>query len=270
LRSIIHSKICYQRSIVSTLLPAAGLPATGTGHCFPAELLEQLKEQLPEALFAMLSGTVATYEKQLDTTRSELQYAQLKIQVLEEHLRLRRIAKYGPGSEKLSDLQLEMLEEEPGVSRQEVGAESEREPLPLVGDEKKRKRPHPGRQALPAELPRVEKVIVCTPEQCACGNCGKETVVIGYEVSEVLKVKRAEYYVEVSKREKRACKQCEEQGVEAAPLPARISTRVWLPMRSSSTRWSVSMLTTVLSTARARFCCARPAWTSAGRRCAAG
>ena len=184
-------------------------------------------------MFATLSDRVATYaeqlgaaSKQLDTTRSELQYARLKIQVLEEHLRLRRIAKYGPGSEKLSDLQLQLLEEEPGVSRQEVAAESECEPLPAAGDdEKKRKRrPHPGRQTLPADLPRVEKVIACTPEQCVCGNCRNETVVIGYEESEVLKVKRAEYYVEVTKREKRACKQkqCEEQGVEAAPLPARI------------------------------------------------
>jgi Transposase C of IS166 homeodomain len=112
--------------------------------------------------------------KQLDTTRSELQYARLKIQVLEEHLRLRRIAKYGPGSEQLSNLQLEMLEQEPGVCRQEVAAESEREPLPAVGDEKKReRRRHPGRQTLPADLPRVEKVIACTPEQCghlACCN----------------------------------------------------------------------------------------------------
>jgi transposase len=209
------------------------MPTAGAGPCFPTELLEQLKEQLPQALFATLSERVATYEeqfgaasKQLDTTKSELQYARLKIQVLEEHLRLRRIAKYGPGSEKLSDLQLQLLEEEPGVSRQEVAAESEREPLPAAGDdEKKRKRrPHPGRQTLPADLPRVEKVIACTPEQCVCGNCRNETVVIGYEVSEVLKVKRAEYYVEVTKREKRACKQkqCEEQGVEAAPLPARI------------------------------------------------
>jgi len=213
------------------------MPTAGARSCFPAELLEQLKEQLPEALFACLSGTVATtvatYEeqlgaasKQLDTTRSELQHARLKIQVLEEHLRLRRIAKYGPGSEKLSDLQLQFLEEEPGVSRQEVAAESEREPLPAAGDdEKKRKRrPHPGRQTLPADLPRAEKVIACTPEQCVCGNCGKQTVVIGYEESEVLKVKPAEYYVQVTKREKRACKQkqCEEQGVEAAPLPVRI------------------------------------------------
>ena len=166
------------------------MPTADAGPCFPAELLEQLKEQLPQALFATLSdrvAKVATYEeqlgaasKQLDTTRSELQYARLKIQVLEEHLRLRRIAKYGPGSEKLSDLQLQLLEEEPGVSGQEVAAESEREPLPAAGDdEKKRKRrPHPGRQTLPADLPRVEKVMACTPEQCVCGNCGKQTVVV--------------------------------------------------------------------------------------------
>jgi transposase len=203
--------------------PAAARPATGAGPCFPAELLEQLKEQLPQALFASLSGTVATYEKQLETTRGELQHARLKIQVLEEHLRLRRIAKYGPGSEKLSNLQLQLLEEEPGVSQAEVAAESQREAMPPDTEQKKRqRRPHPGRQTLPPDLPRVEKVLACTPEQCVCGNCGKETVVIGYETSEVLKVKPAEYFVEVIKREKRACKQCEEQGVVAAPLPTRI------------------------------------------------
>ena len=203
------------------------MSATGAELYFPAELLEQLKEQLPEAVFASLSGTVATtvatYEKQLETTRGELQHARLKIQVLEEHLRRRRIEKYGPGSEKLGNLQLQLLEQEPGVSQAEVGAESEREGLPPAQEEKKRqRRSHPGRQTLPPDLPRVETVLACTPEQCVCGNCGKETVVIGYEISEVLKVKPAEYYVEVSKREKRACKQCEEQGVVAAPLPARI------------------------------------------------
>jgi len=48
------------------------------------------------------SGTFATYEKQLDTKSNELQHARLKIQLLEEKLRLQRIAKYGSGSEKLS------------------------------------------------------------------------------------------------------------------------------------------------------------------------
>jgi len=68
----------------------------------------------------------------------------------------------------------------------------------------------------------VEKIVACTPKQCKCGNCGADTTVIGYEVSEVLDVKPIEYFVEVPKREKRACKQCEEQGVATAPLPVRI------------------------------------------------
>ena len=34
--------------------------------------------------------------------------------------------------------------------------------------------------------------------------------------------KPAKYFVRVTKREKRACKACEEQGVQSAPLPARI------------------------------------------------
>ena len=158
------------------------MPTAEAERCFPAELLEQLKKQLPQALFATLSDRVATYEEQfgaasqqLDTTRSELQYARLKIQVLEEHLRLRRIAKYGPGSEKLSNLQLQLLEEEPGVSNQEVQAESEREGLPAPDGEKRRKRrAHPGRQTFSADLPRVEKIVACTAEQCVGRKCGAE------------------------------------------------------------------------------------------------
>ena len=45
---------------------------------------------------------------------------------------------------------------------------------------------------------------------------------IGYEVREVLDVKPAEYFAQVTKREKRACKKCEEQGVAIAPVAARI------------------------------------------------
>ena len=48
------------------------------------------------------------------------------------------------------------------------------------------------------------------------------TTLIGYEVSEVLNVELARYFVEVTKREKRACKTCPEQGVMAAPLADRI------------------------------------------------
>lgn len=145
----------------------------------------------------------------------------MRIQSLEELLRLTRIAKYGPGSEKLNSAQLELLEFEPGVSGEEVEAESKREPLPAAGTTKQRKK-HPGRQTLPSDLPREERVLPSTPEQCTCRSCGGETVVIGYEQSEQLDVKPAVYFVSVLKREKRACPACEEGGVVTAPLPARI------------------------------------------------
>jgi transposase len=159
---------------------------------------------------------------QVAELKRKLYWAELRIQVLEERLRLQRIQKYGPASEKLSPLQLELLEGEPGVSNFEVAAESEREPLPeQAAARTKRERKHPGRQQLPEDLPRVERIIPCTPEQSSCRTCGKPMEVIGYEESEHLDVEPAKYFVSVSKREKRACRCCA-QGVATAPAPARI------------------------------------------------
>src|SRR6202163_4765927 len=126
------------------------------------ELVNQLKERLPEGLFEKLNDS-------LSIDRDRLRFAEYKVRVLEERLRLVRIEKYGPGSEKLSDAQLELLELEPGVSSAEVEAESQRQQLqlPLKGARK-----HPGRQELPADLPRIEQLLACTPEQCVCGGSG--------------------------------------------------------------------------------------------------
>jgi len=160
--------------------------------------------------------------EQIVELQKELAWAKLKIQVLEERLRLERIKKYGPGSEKLNDAQLQLLGLEPGVSNAEVQAESRREPLSATPEKQPKNRQHPGRQELSAKLERVERVIACTPEQCTCKVCGQAKAVIGYDVSEQLDVKPAQYFVLVTKREKRACKCCEEGGVAAAPIPERI------------------------------------------------
>jgi transposase len=171
---------------------------------------------------ASATSTTASLSEseQIEQLKKQLQWAELKIRVLEERLRLQLMAKYGPGSEKLNDAQLELLELEPGVNSIEVEKESKREPLPPPAP--KTRKPHPGRQELPAGLPRVERVIACTPEQCKCRACGQATVVIGYEESEHLDVEPARYFVVVSKREKRACNCCDQSGVAAAPLPPRI------------------------------------------------
>jgi transposase len=171
-----------------------------------------------------LSNPPRSEAEQIAQLTQELQWSRWKIRALEERLRLELIRKYGPTSEKLNDAQLLLLDLEPGVSAAEVEAESNREPLPPASPITAKSRTsgkHPGRQELPADLPRVERVIACTPEQCVCQSCGKETVVIGYEQSEQLDVEPARYFVVVTKREKRACKGCAE-GVSAAPLPERI------------------------------------------------
>jgi transposase len=116
---------------------------------------------------------------------------------------------------------LELLELEPGVSRQEVEAESRREPVQEPAQPRYRRK-HPGRQELPANLPRVERVIPCAPEQCQCKSCGQTMEIIGYDQSEQLDVEPAKYFVTVTKREKRACRCCQQGGVVAAPAPARI------------------------------------------------
>jgi transposase len=151
----------------------------------------------------------------------EQEWRQLEMenQLLKAEIRRLRIEKYGPKSEQLSDGQLELLEGEPGVAATEIETEAQRTAEEKQAVEKVRPRQHPGRAELPAHLPRREQLIVCTPEQCRCRQCGQVKDVIGYESSEELDVEPASYFVQVTKREKRACKRCEELGVSTAVAP---------------------------------------------------
>ena len=210
--------------------------------------------------------------QQLQSTSIALANAELKIKLLEERLRLARIAKYGNASEKLSGLQLELLDLEAGVSGEEVQAESEREPFTAPQDQRTRKpaRKHRGRQTLPAHLERVEKIIACTPEQCICEGCDNQTTVIGYEESEVLDVKPAEYFVRVTRREKRACKRCEEQRVAVAPVPECIIPKSLVSDQVIIGTVSISIAIVFRSIGRARSSSAILGSTSAAPRWTAG
>src|SRR5262249_54389284 len=116
----------------------------------------------------------------------------------------------------LSDLQLELLtDEEPGVTREEVEAESRREPIPAAPQ--RERKPHPGRKPLPENLPRVEEVIGC---EANCTHCGGPTRVIGYDTSEVLDREPAKWFVRVTKREKRSCGKC--SAIQMPELARRI------------------------------------------------
>jgi len=134
--------------------------------------------QLTQTEFAMLVGGIDLADtrkrKWLRQPLTEasvmkdqaLHAAEQIIQQLKEALRLERIRKYGSRSEKLSDLQLELLTCEPGVSSEEVAGEVERGPLPdasasAQSDNTRAAKPssarhkHPGHFLHHGELPRA-------------------------------------------------------------------------------------------------------------------
>jgi transposase len=174
-----------------------------------------MADSLPQA-----APELAALVTQLAQEQAKRKWAEMRVTQLEETLRLLRLKKYGPQSESLADVYLPLFDEEPGVSLDEVAAEASRPPLEET-PRRKRKR-HPGRQSLPADLPRVEKIVACPAAECQCGQCGAETVVIGYERSERLDVEPAKVFVTVTRREKRACRNCKGAGVVTAPVPAPI------------------------------------------------
>jgi transposase/uncharacterized coiled-coil protein SlyX len=184
------------------------------------------------AIIAQLQQKVAAQAQVISEKDARLARYEMHVQKLEEELRLERIRKYGKQSEKLSDLQLDLLDREPAVWSDEIETEAASDPLPEAGQEKAgeetargKNKQHPGRNKLPAHLERVEEIIACAAEQCRCGRCGAETGVIGYEETEVLAVKPAVHFVRVIKREKRACAACITQGVATAPAPERIAPK---------------------------------------------
>jgi transposase len=153
----------------------------------------------------------------------EREWRRLEVEneLLKEEVKRLRMAKYGVKSDQLNEEQLSLLDEEPGVVCAEVESEGARreEEKQDAARQKRQPRQHPGRAELPAHLERIESILACTPEQCRCGQCGGEKKLIGYDTSEELDVKPAQYFVNVIKREKRACGQCEELGVSTAAAP---------------------------------------------------
>jgi transposase len=189
------------------------------GDAFNAHLTTQLKAK---------DGIISEKDARRLHLQQALATSEMRAQKFDEELRLERIKKYGKQSEKLSDLQLKLLDLEPAVSSDEITAEIERGTLSESTEsenERRSRQNHPGRNELPSSLERIDKIIPCAPEFCTCGKCGGDTKVIGYEVSEVLDRKPAEYFVTRIMREKRACAHCIEQGVVTAPTPVRIAPK---------------------------------------------
>lgn len=172
--------------------------------------MQDALQQLPADLKEVFSNLFNEHER-----------VKAENEMLRQQLRLLRIEKYGPRSEKLSDAQLDLLEREPSVTRAEIEQEASQpaDPAPIATKPKSK---HPGRVELPPHLERREVKIACLPEECVCPHCQQEKAIIGYERSEELDVIPAYYFVKVTLREKRACSRHPEAGVSCAAVTTRI------------------------------------------------
>jgi transposase len=123
------------------------------------------------------------------------------------------IQQYGPKSETLSNLQLELLEEEPSATRDEVEAESRREPLDRTAAARAQTPSGPQAAAGESAAHRTSDCLRGAELQ----NLRRRDVHHRLRRSEVLDHEPARWFVRVTKREKRACGKCSTSRPELAP-----------------------------------------------------
>ena len=122
-------------------------------------------------------------------------------------------------SEALAPLQRDVFEEAFDTDIAAIEAEVEQlQDDPACDTAVRSKRPRAGRQPLPDHLPRIEHRH--EPESCTCGQCGKDLVKIGEDVTEQLDVEPAKFFVHRHIRPQYACRACET--ITAAPIPPAV------------------------------------------------
>lgn len=168
----------------------------------------------------LVEKLLAESRVQVERQATELHAAKTKIDALVLELAHLRRMRFGVRSETLGaevrDLFQETLESDIAAAKREL-EESQGE----AGEQAKpprTPRERAGRQPLPAHLPRIEHRH--EPESCTCGQCGKDLVLIGEDVSEQLDVEPAKFFVHRHIRPQYACRACET--VTAAPIPPAV------------------------------------------------
>ena len=184
---------------------------TDRGHELPDLILPEAVRAHLSALQSQLAERDATLvERDAELKRRELKIAQLTLE-LAHHKGIR----FGCKSEALSPEQRDLFIEASDEDGAAIVAELEQQQKPANAP---RQYKRTGRNPFPPELPRIEHRH--EPESCTCGDCGRDLVKIGEDISEQLDVEPARFFVHRHIRPQYACRSCET--ITAAPVPAAI------------------------------------------------
>jgi transposase len=152
----------------------------------------------------------------LERLQDELKFEKTRNEALNfEIARLKRW-RFGSSSESLDTTTQAVLFDRilADTALEDRAAEQETKPQPAASTQPKHRAV---RQALPANLPRIERHYEIDRTHCECGQPFKR---IGEEVSEQLDCVPAQFFVLRHIRGKYACACC--QTIQAAPMPAQI------------------------------------------------
>jgi len=166
-----------------------------------------------------LAAMFQTLIEQSERDARIIQAKALKIAALTHELAYYKRIRFSTKSEALAPLQRDVFEETWNTDISAIEAEVEQLQETGPGETVVRpKRPRAGRQPLPTHLPRIEHRH--EPESCTCGQCGKDLIKIGEDISEQLDVEPAKFFVHRHIRPQYACRTCET--VTAAPIPPAV------------------------------------------------
>lgn len=119
--------------------------------------------------------------------KRKIHVLQSQLDELNESLRFERYRKYGKSSEK-DPGQEELFDEAEQLEPESIDSEvNEESDIPDSGNTTKRKKKRKSRKPLPADLPRIKKVIELDASERQC-SCGCELTEIGQEISEQLDI----------------------------------------------------------------------------------
>lgn len=173
--------------------------------------------QLVEKLLVDAHAETDRKTREVERQSIELHAARTKIQALTLELAHLKRMRFGVKSEALDaesrDLFQETLAADVAAAEAEL-ARRQAQAGEAPAKPPRQPRERAGRQALPEHLPRIEHRH--EPESCTCGQCGKNLVLIGEDVSEQLDVEPARFFVHRHIRPQYACRAC--QTVSAAPV----------------------------------------------------
>jgi len=183
----------------------------------PLAKLDQLN--LEPAAKTELAAMFQILIEQSERDAKIIQVKELKIGALTHELAYYKRIRFSTKSEALAPLQRDVFEETWNADISAIEAEVEQLQETSPGETVARpKRPRAGRQPLPTHLPRIEHRH--EPESCTCGQCGKDLIKIGEDISEQLDVEPAKFFVHRHIRPQYACRSCET--VTAAPIPPAV------------------------------------------------